>query len=366
MDADLLGAARAQAVRGASRSLGDIVDAAAGLLADDSPLPDGNGYLALMRAARSEGVSELRRAKRIRLLEIAARDLAGEIALEEVGRALADLADACLTACLEALDGAGDLAVIAMGKLGARELNYSSDIDVMFVATDDPTAAKPVAERLLHELGDFAPEGQAFRIDTNLRPEGRSGALVRSLDGYLEYYNRWAKPWEYQALIKARHAAGAHVGAALVERTRPLVFPAEVSTERVMAVRKMKERVETHAQRSARRGRAGESDDVKLGPGGIRDIEFSVQLLQLVHGGTDESVRAPATLDALAALVDGGYVAEDDGAGLAVAYRWLRGIEHRLQLWGERQVHHLPAPDDERARVARVMGFKDSPSESAL
>lgn len=366
MDADLLRTTRAQALRAASRSLSEVLDDAGALLADDGALPDRDGYGRLMRAARGRGVADLRRSKRLRLLEIAARDVAGEIALEEVGRALADLADACLIASLEALDGADALAVVAMGKLGARELNYASDIDVMFVSAGDPAAAQPVAERLLQELGDFAPEGQAFRIDTNLRPEGRSGALVRSLDGYLEYYNRWAKPWEYQALIKARAAAGSSVGGELVDRTRALVFPPEVSPERVAAVRKMKERVESHAQRSLRRGRATESDDVKLGPGGIRDIEFSVQLLQLVHGGTDPSVRTPATLDALAALVDGGYVAEDDGAGLSVAYRWLRGVEHRLQLWQERQVHHLPRPEAERARVARVMGFKDSPSESAL
>ena len=365
MDADR-GNVRAQAVRAASRSLAEVLDDAAELLGDDGALPDRDGYASLMRAARSSGVSELRRAKRMRLLEIAARDLAGEVPLEEVGRALADLADACLQASLGAVDDAGDLAVVAMGKLGARELNYASDIDVMFVTAGDPTVAKAIAERLLHELGDFAPEGQAFRIDTNLRPEGRSGALVRSLDGYLEYYNRWAKPWEYQALIKARHSAGAAAGAELVERTRPLVFPPEVPADRVAAVRKMKERVETHALRSARRGRNAESDDVKLGPGGIRDIEFSVQLLQLVHGGTDATVRAPATLDALASLVDGGYVAEDDGAGLATAYRWLRAVEHRIQLWQEHQVHHLPPREEDRARVARVMGFKDTPSESAL
>jgi glutamate-ammonia-ligase adenylyltransferase len=362
-DADPLHDQRIAAVRAASRSLTEVLDDAASVLAATDSLPDRDGYVALARAARSDDVSALRRFKRIRLLEIAARDLSGEIALEEVGRGLADLADACLTASLEAVGGAEHLAVIAMGKLGARELNYASDIDVMFVSAGDPVAAKPFAEKLLHELGDFAPEGQAFRIDTNLRPEGRSGALVRSLDGYLEYYRRWAKPWEYQALIKARHAAGAaETGDALIEQTRALVFPAEVSSERVASVRKMKERVEDHA----RRGRKSDSDDVKLGPGGIRDIEFSVQLLQLVHGGTDAAVRPPATLAALAALVDGGYMAEDDGAGLAVAYRWLRAVEHRLQLWQERQVHHLPGAEQDRARLARVMGFKDSPSESAL
>ncbi|MDQ3982062.1 MAG: bifunctional [glutamine synthetase] adenylyltransferase/[glutamine synthetase]-adenylyl-L-tyrosine phosphorylase, partial [Actinomycetota bacterium] len=366
MDADVPKAAREAAIRSASRSLAEVADAAGELLARQGPLPDLNGYLGIARAARAVEAAELRRAKRLRLLEIAARDLTGEIALEEVGRALADLADACLTASLEALGGAEAISVVAMGKLGARELNYASDIDVMFVAAGDPAPAKTYAEQLLHELGDFAPEGQAFRIDTNLRPEGRSGALVRSLDGYLEYYRRWAKPWEYQALIKARHAAGsADAGNALVDETRALVFPPDVSGERVASIRKMKERVEGHAQR-VRRGRSRETDDVKLGPGGIRDIEFSVQLLQLVHGGTDETVRPPATLDALGALVEGGYMAEDDGAGLTVAYRWLRGVEHRLQLWQERQVHHLPPVEEDRARLARVMAFKDSPSQSAL
>src|SRR5918999_4096059 len=127
----------------------------------------------------------------------------------------------------------------------------------------------------------------------------------------------------------------------------------------------MKERVEEHTQRSARRSKDNEGADVKLGPGGIRDIEFSVQLLQLVHGGTDPSVRSASTVDALQALVQEGYVAEDDGAGLSVAYRWLRNIEHRLQLWQERQVHVLPRDEESLTRIARSMGFQDSPSASA-
>jgi glutamate-ammonia-ligase adenylyltransferase len=235
----------------------------------------------------------------------------------------------------------------------------------MFVSTDDAGTATATAEAVLRLLGDHTPQGQAFIVDANLRPEGRNGALVRSLDGYLEYYRRWAKPWEYQALIKARAVAGSEaLGSMFVDGTRGFVYSDEVSEERVATVRKMKERVEEQAGRSARRPGA-EADDVKLGPGGIRDIEFSVQLFQLVHGGGDRSVRSGNTMEALAALVGGGYIAEDDGAGLGVAYRWLRTVEHRLQLWQERRVRHLPAAPDDRTRLARVMGFKDSPSASA-
>ncbi|MGH2825473.1 MAG: bifunctional [glutamine synthetase] adenylyltransferase/[glutamine synthetase]-adenylyl-L-tyrosine phosphorylase, partial [Actinomycetota bacterium] len=259
------------------------------------------------------------------------------------------------------------LAVVAMGKLGAQELNYISDIDVMFVASGDLERATKAAEALLAELGTMAPEGQAYVIDTNLRPEGRSGALVRSLDGFLEYYRRWAKTWEYQALLKARPAAGhLHLGRELVDATRDFVFPNEVDAQRIESIRQMKERVERNALLSARRARSRENNDVKLGPGGIRDIEFAVQLLQLVHGSNDPSVRSPATIEALLRLVEGGYIAEDDAAGLSVAYRWLRNVEHRLQLRQERRVRLLPSDEQDRSEIARSMGFKDGHSESAV
>jgi glutamate-ammonia-ligase adenylyltransferase len=318
-------------------------------------------------AYSEEGMSGLRRAKRRRLLQIAARDVAGEATVEQVTESLADLADACLAvACKDSGGPEVRLAVIAMGKLGGRELNYVSDIDVMFVSDGDPTEATKVASGVLRSLGEFAPEGQPYIIDTNLRPEGRNGPLVRSREGFLQYYRKWAKPWEFQALIKARAAAGdLKAGLLFVGETRAFVFPAEVDSMRVGEIRKMKQRVEEHAQRSSRREHGPEAQDVKLGPGGIRDIEFAVQLLQLVHGGADGSVTSARTLDALSALVTGGYIADDDGAGLAVAYRWLRVVEHRLQLWQERRVRHLPSDEEAQARLARVMGFHDTPSESA-
>jgi len=359
---------RASNLARGSRALGEFLerDAAAGtLLEREGPLPDASGYLEVMTAAAGIGASGVRLEKRRRLLEIAARDLAGEIGVSEVGRALADLASASLQAMLKVIGAPEGLAVIGMGKLGGRELNYASDIDVVFVSDSEVEAATRSAEALLRELGGTSPEGQAYRIDLNLRPEGRSGALVRSLDATIEYYRRWADKWEFQALIKARPVAGSGaIGQAFMEQTRPLVFVEQPSAEDVTEIRKMKERVESHAQRATRRQSADE--DVKLGPGGIRDIEFSIQLLQLVHGGSDPGVRSGNSLEALAALVDGGYLADDDGAGLSVAYEWLRNVEHRLQLWQERQVHHLPADPKSRSRVAYTMGFKDSPSASAL
>lgn len=361
---------RRQALQAVSRSLSAALDGdpagweranAAGALDTD--------YLEALRAAASDGgLSGIRRERRRRLAEIAARDAAGESDLVDVGKALSLLADACITVMMENLTRPKpqSFTVIAMGKLGGNELNYSSDIDLMFVAENEVDDATRFAGDLVTALSEFTPDGQAYRVDLNLRPEGRSGALVRTLDGYLEYYRRWAKQWEFQALIKARACAGDRsLGDRFVEMTRPFVFDVEVDTERVAEIRKMKERVESHAAQTARKVRSHESNDVKLGPGGIRDIEFSVQLFQLVHGGNDPTVRSGNTLEALAALVDGGYVAEEDGAGLEVAYRWLRNVEHRLQLWQERQTHHLPEDPDALGRLARSMGFNDSPSMGA-
>ncbi len=362
--------ARREAIRAASRTLADLLatDTQNAAVLEEDALPGRAGYLAACEQALADGgLGGLRAMKRLRLMQIAAADLCGEVSLEEVGRALSDLADGCLHASLAHLEAPAGLAVVAMGKLGGRELNYVSDIDVMFVAEGDLAAATKSAEELLSALGDVSPEGRAYFIDANLRPEGRSGPLVRSLEGFLEYYRRWAKPWELQALLKARAAAGnEELASALVEGTRDLVFPASIGADRISSIRKMKERVEQHALQSLRRTKSSEADDVKLGPGGIRDIEFSVQLLQLVHGGSDPSVRSPSTLSALLQLADGGYLAEDDAAGLSVAYRWLRNVEHRLQLYQERRVRRLPTNQFGRGHLARVMGFRDTPGASAL
>ena len=257
-DSDLSIAATT-AIERVSHSLNDFLhsdERAAQLLAEPD-LPDASGLLAAANHAIGVGgMRELRLEKRRRLLQIAALDASGRLSLEEIGRALSDLADACLRATLVHIEAPEGLSVVAMGKLGARELNYFSDIDVMFVAAGDSGRATKAVETLLAELGGDSPEGKAYAIDANLRPQGRSGALVRSLDAFLEYYGRWAETWEFQALLKARASAGdLELGQELVDRTRPLVFPDEVTPEHIASIRRMKERVEQHVLRTARRSR---------------------------------------------------------------------------------------------------------------
>ncbi|CAN5258853.1 bifunctional [glutamine synthetase] adenylyltransferase/[glutamine synthetase]-adenylyl-L-tyrosine phosphorylase [soil metagenome] len=361
--------ARERVLRDASASLADFIASdrpGRELVNETLELPASADYVLIAETAAAEGgMPSLRLEKRRRLAQIATCDLCGELSLEEVAAALSDLADAWLEVCLTHLHAPAGMAVIGMGKLGGRELNYASDIDLIYVTDEDVPRATKAASSLSAELGGHSPQGQPFRIDLNLRPEGRSGALVRSVEGCIEYYTRWAQPWEHQALIKARLVAGnASVGKEFVDRTRPLVYPSGVSPERIASIRRMKERIENHAAGSLRSHKP-DTADVKLGPGGIRDIEFSVQLLQLVHGGSDDLVRRPNTLEAIAALADGGYVAEDDGIALSEAYRWLRRVEHRLQLWQERQVHALPDRESDRTRVARSMGFHDTVDLSA-
>ena len=291
----------------------------------------------------------LSRWKSLEILRVAALDLVGSFALEEVGRALADLADGLLREACSSSGVEDDLAVIAMGKLGARELNYGSDIDIVFVGSRDPQPLLTMVR-------------QAWRTDVGLRPEGRAGPLVRSLASYEAYWDRWAKTWEFQALLKARPAAGDELaGAAFAAAAGRRVWGRPLEADDLRSLREMKARAEQLVSRHGLTHR-----EIKLGEGGIRDIEFAVQLLQLVHGREDLVLRAPATLDALAALAAGGYVATEDAEGLAAAYRFLRSVEHRLQLFEDRQVHALPPNAASRAHLARVMGYRDRPGANAL
>jgi glutamate-ammonia-ligase adenylyltransferase len=295
-----------------------------------------------------EVVPALRTAYRDELMVLAAADLAAVsepslpvLPLDEVGVQLADLATAALRAALAAAlaetDGdPGRLAIIAMGKTGGAELNYVSDVDVVFVAEPADPATSRLASRTMRIAGEAC-----FPVDANLRPEGRQGALVRTLDGHVAYYKRWAKTWEFQALLKARPVAGdPELGKAYAEAVAPMVWTAAGRPDFVADVQAMRRRVEEHV-------RPDHADrELKLGRGGLRDVEFAVQLLQLVHGRTDPALRSPTTLDALAALAAGGYVGRDDGANLAASYRFLRLLEHRLQLQRMRRTHLLPAEDD--------------------
>jgi glutamate-ammonia-ligase adenylyltransferase len=302
-------------------------------------------------AARLTGpaaVQALRTAYRDELVVLAGADLAAVsepelpiLDVEDVAARLSDLAAAALRAALAIavaeVDGdPGRLAVIAMGKCGGRELNYVSDVDVVFVAEPADADAARLAARVMRILGE-----SCFEVDANLRPEGRQGALVRTLDGHVSYYKRWAKTWEFQALLKARPVAGdPELGKAYAEAVAPMVWSAAGRPDFVGDVQAMRRRVEENVRPDQR------SREIKLGPGGLRDVEFAVQLLQLVHGRTDEALRSGSTLDALTALSDGGYVGRDDGANLAASYRFLRLLEHRLQLQRLRRTHLLPPAND--------------------
>ena len=310
-------------------------------------------------------------AYRRRLLAIAARDLTGDAGFGRVVADLSDLADATLRAALAVASAALPdqaarcrLAVIAMGKCGARELNYVSDVDVIFVhepteGTDDDAAARAatrLAVRTMKVCSEHTGEGSIWPVDAALRPEGKSGPISRTVAGHRGYYERWASTWEFQALLKARPAAGdAALGQAYLDAIVPLVWQAGERPDFVPDVQAMRRKVEDHIPADQ------EGQALKLGPGGLRDVEFAVQLLQLVHGRGDESLRERGTLAGLDALTRGGYVGRDDGAALARSYEFLRTVEHRLQLWALRRTQVLPDDEETRRRLGRALGHRSDP-----
>ena len=312
---------------------------------------------------------ELRRVYYALLAQLAAEDLAhagtaaAKAEFQATSRRISDLVDAALEAGLALArrdhDPEGQIAftVVAMGKTGARELNYISDVDVIYVgqARDgvelDGAEANRRATAIAQALGSYCsatgPEPALWVLDAALRPEGKDGALVRTLESHLDYYQRWAKTWEFQALLKARPAAGdRELGARYLSTIRPFVWSAVEREGFVEDTRAMRRRVEKLLDPK----KAGR--EIKLGAGGLRDVEFTVQLLQLVHGRVDESLRVRATLDALQALIAGGYIGRDQGEEMADYYRFLRVIEHRTQLDRMRRTHLFPQ-DAQLRRVAR-------------
>ncbi|AQA04804.1 bifunctional glutamine-synthetase adenylyltransferase/deadenyltransferase [Mycobacterium sp. MS1601] len=263
-----------------------------------------------------------------------------------VGAHLSDLADAALAAALHVATilvckgaQAPRLAVIAMGKCGARELNYVSDVDVIFVGEK----ADATETRVAGEMMRLASE-TFFEVDAALRPEGKRGQLVRTLESHIAYYERWAKTWEFQALLKARPAVGdPELGQQYMDALMPMVWTACEREDFVVDVQAMRRRVVELVPADVR------SREIKLGTGGLRDVEFAVQLLQLVHGRNDDSLHVTSTVEALAALGSGGYVGRDDAANMTASYEFLRLLEHRLQLQRLKRTHMLPAPDDDEA-----------------
>ncbi|GAB3281672.1 bifunctional [glutamine synthetase] adenylyltransferase/[glutamine synthetase]-adenylyl-L-tyrosine phosphorylase [Parasphingorhabdus pacifica] len=352
-----------------TRTLLDAVGAEGGDGAPGTP----RGPVATLTG--NEAVSALRSAYRDLLLDIAAQDLAHVVepsapvvAFEQITARLSDLAVAALRAALSVavaeLSKAGtdtecSLAVLAMGKCGGRELNYVSDVDVVFAAESEADVAP--GSKLASMMMRVA-SAAFFEVDAALRPEGKAGALVRTLDGHLNYYRRWARTWEFQALLKARPVAGdAEVGARYLEAVRPLVWTAAERQDFVADVRSMRRRVEDHvpAELAER--------ELKVGRGGLRDVEFAVQLLQMVHGRSDESLRTPTTVEGLLSLGEHGFVARSDAADLVDSYRFLRTVEHRLQLRRLRRTHLFPSSEDRDALhfLARSSGLRSNGRNSA-
>jgi glutamate-ammonia-ligase adenylyltransferase len=318
-------------------------------------------------------VSVLRSTYRDHVALLAAHDVAGSVEddepvlpFTEVGRRLSDLADAALTAALAVAVATvfpdspmpARLGVVAMGKGGARELNYISDVDVIFVAEPADARTGRVAGELMR-IGSMA----FFEVDAALRPEGKSGELVRTLESHTAYYKRWAKTWEFQAQLKARPMTGDLALAVEYHDTvHPMVWTAAERDDFVHDVQAMRRRVEENVPEALR------ERELKLGRGGLRDVEFAVQLLQMVHGRTDEDLRVTSTVEALGALRDGGYIAREDGAELLAAYEFLRLLEHRLQLQRYKRTHLLPEDDDEEAYrwLARAAHIRpDGPNDAA-
>ncbi len=308
----------------------------------------------------------IRVAKYRGLLRIAARDLAGR-PFEQGLRELSDLADACLAAALAAAarDVGGEApALFALGKLGGRELNFSSDVDLLFLYesgdANDPHARHEQVGRIVLELKRHlevaSEDGFGYRVDLDLRPEGRMGALANSVDAALHYYETFGAEWERQALLRLRPVAGPSAPAeAFAGAIAPFVFRRLIDPEAIGRVRAMKARIEDERRRS---GQDLECD-LKEGPGGIRDVEFLVQALQLFWGGRRAELRTGNVLDALGALARLELLPGEVVAQLTGAYLWLRRAEHALQLVEERQTARFPRDAAGQLALARRLGYAE-------
>ncbi|MBA3821053.1 MAG: bifunctional [glutamate--ammonia ligase]-adenylyl-L-tyrosine phosphorylase/[glutamate--ammonia-ligase] adenylyltransferase, partial [Deltaproteobacteria bacterium] len=341
------------------------------------------------RAATVRTPEDLRRVLRQlradELVRLGVREL--ELGLQaEVGRELARLADGCFDTAIRFHDGElqarygapryidddgrerdATLAVIGMGKLGGQELNFASDVDVIYVYSSDQGEAGTLS---LHEyfaklclavttaLSEVTDEDVVFRVDLRLRPEGSKGAIVNSLAQTERYYETFGRPWERQAWIKARACAGDPVlGAEILEMLRPFVFPRLVAPTVLDDVRELNRRIKRELVRRPRGAADFAGFDLKNGEGGIREIEFFVQALQLIHAGKRASLRIRGTLAALDAMLFAGLVTDDEHGSLSRAYRWLRHAEHVLQLEGGLQTQIVPEDDERRRVLARRLGY---------
>jgi glutamate-ammonia-ligase adenylyltransferase len=316
----------------------------------------------------------LRRQRGKLALAVALGDLAGELSLEQVTAALSDFADRAIDeAVAAAIDervpdvGPQGFAVIAMGKLGSRELNYSSDVDLILLfdptvlpkrARDDAgEAAVRIGRRVIELLQQRTAEGYVARVDLRLRPSPEVTPIVLPVDAAITHYDSSALPWERAAFIRARACAGdIALGQSFLDSIQPFVWRRSLDFGVIDDVRQISTRIRDHFAQGAR---IGPGYDLKRGRGGIREIEFFVQIQQMIHGGRDPKVREPATLDAIAALVRADRLDESTATELADGYRLLRTVEHRLQMVEDAQTHMLPASEAALDNVARLAGLAD-------
>jgi [glutamine synthetase] adenylyltransferase / [glutamine synthetase]-adenylyl-L-tyrosine phosphorylase len=340
---------------------------------------------AALIAARAHGAAEpmasMRRERSGIALALGVGDLAGLLPLETVVRTLSELADRSLDRAVAAAiaertpaDEPGGFAVIALGKLGSRELNYSSDVDILFLfdparlplrpREDAGEGAVRVAKRVVEMLQKRTEEGYAFRVDLRLRPSPEVTPIALPVGAAIGYYESSALPWERAAFIRARFVAGDEaLGRYFLEAIHPFVWRRSLDFGAIGEIQAITRRIRDHyAQVQA----FGPGFDVKRGRGGIREIEFFAQIHQLIHGGREPGLRVPATLDALDALARAGRIDPDQAQGLAEAYRLLRTVEHRLQMVEDKQTHELPRAAAELDTVAHLHGLADGPALLAV
>jgi len=355
------------------------------------PAPEALGREALAAADRcateEEIKRDLRRMKHREVARIAARDLSGIAPLREVTEDLSRLASAALEGAVRfsrrTLDARlgepiailpdgtrrpARFVVMGMGKLGALELNFSSDIDIVFLYETDQGGTEGAASSVsLHEyfvrlgeavariVSEATEDGFVFRVDLRLRPEGTRGELVNSLRSAEIYYESWGQTWERAALIKACPVAGdLSLGEEFLRSVVPFVYRKNLDFTAIEEIKGMKDRINLAAARSLRSDR-----DVKLGLGGIREIEFFAQAHQLIYGGKEPKLRQRGTVETIYALSRMDIVTEEERDGLAAAYDFLRRLEHRIQAHRERQTHALPQREEDLSRLARAMGLAD-------
>ncbi|MDE2149638.1 MAG: bifunctional [glutamate--ammonia ligase]-adenylyl-L-tyrosine phosphorylase/[glutamate--ammonia-ligase] adenylyltransferase [Gammaproteobacteria bacterium] len=309
----------------------------------------------------------LRRLRTASLAEIAVRSLRGEEEVEQTLIAASRLAERCIGLALRGAEVELGLhvpgfCVLALGKLGGDELNFSSDVDLIFGfdqpagEEDEQTRQRAIAlsQQLTRWLAEVTADGFVYRVDTLLRPFGSAGALAMSFAAMEHYYQRHGREWERYALIKARPAAGdLGAGSAFLQRLQPFIYRRYLDFEAIENLRDLRARIEADARARDRQ------DDLKIGPGGIREIEFIVQLFQLMRGGQEPRLRGPRLLPVLRALGQGRYLPPDTAAALERDYLWLRRCENAVQMWADQQTHRLPRDADAREFVRRAMAAPD-------